>query len=258
MRKVNYDTHEIHYRVSGNGDPVVFLHGFLEDHTMWDNFAPVIESLGFKVILVDLPCHGKSRFGGEICTMSDMAKGVQGICQKESISNPHVIGHSMGGYVGLALLTLMPVKLTLLHSNFWSDPPLKQEDRNRVISIVEKNKMRLINEAIPHLFSPKNRLKCKPIIATLIEKAAQIPANEIIAATAGMRDRPDYFHLLEQYDIHIIHGDADPIIPTELLESELKKLTSSPAVEVIKNCGHMSIWEDSEALINSVKLILIK
>ena len=65
MQNINYKQTDIYYRVFGNGSPIVFLHGFLEDSNIWLDFIqPLKES--HQIILIDLPCHGKSRFNGEI------------------------------------------------------------------------------------------------------------------------------------------------------------------------------------------------
>src|SRR5690606_26597669 len=105
----------------------------MEDSSVWDRLHPVFAEDGYCVITMDLPCHGKSRFNGEICEMTEMAEAVFAILYKFKFFNPIVIGHSMGGYVGLELMKLMACRLILLHSNFWEDPPEKKNDRNRVI-----------------------------------------------------------------------------------------------------------------------------
>jgi pimeloyl-ACP methyl ester carboxylesterase len=247
----------MYYRVAGKGNPVIFLHGFLENSSMWSGVAPEFERLGFKTILVDLPCHGESRFDGEICSMAFMAEGVSAICDAEGVEKPIVFGHSMGGYVGLELLKLRPIQLTLVHSNFWDDPFEKKQDRDRVVTIVEQNKMRLINEAIPNLFATKNRAQCEKNILDLIENAEQIPSNEIIASTKGMRDRMHNGELLNQFNIKIIHGSLDTVVKTAKLNDEVANLTQLPKIQTIPDAGHMSIWEKPTALIQCLKNVVL-
>ena len=257
MRSVLYNNSTIFYRVSGLGNPVIFLHGFLENHSIWNTIATEIETLGFKVVLIDLPCHGKSRFDGSICSMQFMAKAVQKIMAEEKISNPFIFGHSLGGYVALEIAKLTPIKLTLVHSNFWADSENKKIDRNRVVSIVEKNKSRLLNEAIPNLFAEVNRKKCLPTINQLISDAEIIPANEIIACTRGMRDRLDNKAIVEKTAINCIQGDLDTVVKPEIMQQQLKKISHNVNLITIKNCGHMSIWESRNQLISCIKTIVI-
>jgi len=57
MKIVKHLNTTIHYNVLGEGRPLVFLHGFLEDSTMWIEFVKPLAQK-YKVILIDLPCHG--------------------------------------------------------------------------------------------------------------------------------------------------------------------------------------------------------
>ncbi len=258
MLKLTSGKYTLHYRVSGQGNPVFLLHGFLEDHTMWESIVPSLVKQGCIVYVFDLPCHGLSRFSGEICEIDEVASVLASFCTNEKIINPSVFGHSMGGYIGLSLLEKMPIRLTLVHSNFWEDSPTKKEDRNRVVDAIKKYKTRFIQEAIPNLFAPQNKVKCAPYIKTLIQRATQLNPSEISAATRGMRDRTEKYELMNKHEVMLIQGEDDPIIPTNLLTTELDKLKRQPQCFIIRSCGHMSIWEDPEKLINLMNTIIFR
>ncbi|MBD3638134.1 MAG: alpha/beta hydrolase [Crocinitomicaceae bacterium] len=246
----------LNYDIYGQGQPLLFLHGFLEDSSIWSEVWPEFKKKGFKVITVDLPCHGESRFTGDKCEMTYMAEQVYNILQIFKVEKPIIVGHSLGGYVGLELLKLIDSKLILLHSNFWEDPPEKKRDRDRVINIVRSGTELFIREAIPGLFAEGNRTKCQPDIDRLIRDALRIPAEEVAAATAGMRDRKAHYKTMESGNVSLIHGENDPIIPTDVLEKELKKLKHAPAVVTLSNCGHMSIWENRDGLIKAIEQLV--
>jgi pimeloyl-ACP methyl ester carboxylesterase len=257
MHKFETDTLILHYNSSGLGPKtLLFLHGFLEDHSMWNTIYPEFVNAGFRCITIDLPCHGLSRFEGHSCPMNEIAACIQQLLEHLQIPHVTIIGHSMGGYVGLELLRLGPHKLVLLHSNFWADSESKKGDRNRVIEIVKKNKDLFLREAIPGLFAPENRVRCAQDIGVLIEKAMRIPAVEIAAATAGMRDRRSSYDVFETHKVRMIQGETDPIVPREILEKECRNLPSPVVVNWIKNCGHMSIWEQPAELIQVLGLIV--
>jgi pimeloyl-ACP methyl ester carboxylesterase len=254
MKSFSFGEQTVFYQIYGSGEPLILLHGFMEDSSMWDSILSELQD--YKVITVDLPCHGLSRFNEEKCSMALMANAVHELLAELRIENPTIIGHSMGGYVGLELSKLRDIQLVLLHSNFWEDPESKKNDRNRVIEIVKQNKELFIREAIPGLFAPRNLESCKDNIKDLIQKAKQIPAGEIAAVTAGMRDRSANYQMVDQGNVSIIHGDLDPIILTTTLLDELGNLDSLPQVIQIENCGHMSIWEAPEALLAAIKKAL--
>ena len=190
--------------------------------------------------------------------MIHMAEEVINLLNENDIKTPYLIGHSMGGYVGLEVLKLVKAKLILLHSNFWSDPEEKKQDRNRVIEVVKRNSSLFVKEAIPALFAEANIDKCQTAIKSLIKQANQISIEEIVAATVGIRDRLDNRQVMEENDIGIIHGAEDPVIPTLKLMAETSTLASKVEIVTIENSGHMSIWEAKVALIESIKRLLIE
>lgn len=255
MAFLNIENTKVNYWVSGQGDPLVFLHGFLEDSSMWDEIIKAFPN--HKLLTIDLPCHGQSRFNGDECSMDFMAQCVDLILTHEKINEPHVFGHSMGGYVGLELTKWRPLKkVVLVHSNFWSDSDLKKKERDQVIQIVQKKKAVFISQSIPHLFYKKNKEKCQENINWLVAKACELPTEEIIAATRGLRDREENYDAMEVFPVEMIHGDNDPIIPNSRLMDELAKLKRQVKVYEMPETGHMSIWENPDELIQIMKMTL--
>ena len=132
----------LNYKQFGEGETVVFLHGFLESISMWENLS--LESIHFQSILIDLPGHGKSKNedNSPIPSMDYMANRVIDTLNQLGIKKYNVVGQSMGGYVALVLKKIDErcEKVVLLNSNFWGDSIEKQKDRVRVADIVFKNK----------------------------------------------------------------------------------------------------------------------
>lgn len=256
MKTFCYSNIKLKYRVSGKGNPVFFLHGFLESHSIWDHLFPAIETLGFTCYRFDLPGHGETNLVGENCSMHFMAELIVQFCFEQKIKNPVIFGHSMGGYVGLEIAKLMPIKLTLVHSNFWEDSPAKKENRNRAIRVIKANKNLFINEVIPNLFQAHNRSNYAVEIGELKRVAKKMSARAICACTEGMRDRIDNATVLSTQTVHLIHGENDLTVPSEKLHEELAKLSCKPKLYVVKNCGHMGMWESPKALINYMKMIV--
>ena len=111
----------LNYRVVGNGYPVVFLHGFLESISMWEYLSL---SQNNQKILIDLPGHGTSDFTKTtLFSMQSVAKEVKRVIDELNIQEYHLVGHSMGGYIGIELMKIdvRCDKLILLNSNFSED-----------------------------------------------------------------------------------------------------------------------------------------
>ena len=77
---VEYKDTFIRYTDEGYGDPVVFLHGYLESLEIWDGFAGEL-SADYRVICVDLPGHGRSGMFSTVDTMAIMADSVKHVLE---------------------------------------------------------------------------------------------------------------------------------------------------------------------------------
>jgi len=234
----------LNYRIIGDGYPVLFLHGFLESLEMWEYFS--FEN-HFQCILLDLPGHGKSvEFIDASKSMLSMAKEVEKVINALEITEYALVGHSMGGYVGLELLKLDQrcEKLVLLNSNFWQDSDLKREDRKRVASIVNHNKNLFLYEAIPNLFrNPENH---DSEIKSIIKTAKNMQAETIGLVSMAMAERNGFEQVLSVLDerLLIVQGEFDSIVPKEKMKEEL---TLFPTIEVrYVNSGHMAHIEETE------------
>ncbi|MDX2362029.1 MAG: alpha/beta hydrolase [Crocinitomicaceae bacterium] len=250
-------TEILNYRVSGNGHPVVFLHGFLESKSMW-RYLDFTDNI--LAIQVDLPGHGAAiNLETERSSMLEMAKYTKHLIETAmdgKLSNYALVGHSMGGYVGLELMKLDPNcdKVILLNSNFWADNTQKKQDRKRVADIVQKNKKLFLYEAIPNLFyHPEEHTK---EVQSLIKEAMEIPAQAIADVSIAMSQREDNSDLVRKRadDICIIQGSEDAIVPVELTKSAIDT-TQARYVEV-KGSGHMAHIEQPEAVIRIIQDLL--
>ena len=119
----------------GTGPAVLFLHGFLESSSMWAYLD--LEKLESQCVFIDLPGHGNSPLLNELPpSIERMAEKVLEVVNELNLQSYSIVGHSMGGYVGLQLIQKdkRAKRLVLLNSNFWSDPEEKKIDRRRVAS----------------------------------------------------------------------------------------------------------------------------
>ena len=85
----------------GAGTPLVFLHGFGADLNGW---RPLVGRLGSRrsLLALDLPGHGQSPLRGEI-TLDAFVEAVETALAQEEVRQAHLIGHSLGGAVAIAL-----------------------------------------------------------------------------------------------------------------------------------------------------------
>ena len=88
---------QIHYEIHGSGGPaLVFVHGWLCDHTYWDAQVPTFSG-DHQVVLVDLAGHGESGAGREVWSMEAFGQDVAAVVEELDLDQVVLVGHSMGG-----------------------------------------------------------------------------------------------------------------------------------------------------------------
>lgn len=239
----------LHYDFKGKGDKtLVCLHGFLEASSMWSDLG--LEKYA-RLILIDLPGHGKSTLD-HIDSMQEMALAVKYVLEKERVSDYDVIGHSMGGYVGLELKQLDPKceRLILLNSNVWTDNKQKNSDRLRVAKLVQSKKERFVSEAIPNLFQAPE--KHQEVVKALVTEASSMSSEAIGRASIAMSSRNDFTELVYsgELDVSIVQGAHDLVADMSRMEAIM--IQHLERFHVIDS-GHMAHIESREAVLEVLK-----
>ncbi|RYG24868.1 MAG: alpha/beta hydrolase, partial [Chitinophagaceae bacterium] len=101
---------KIDYSVSGNGIPVMLVHGFGEDKSIWNDAPQVLTSC--KLIIPNLPGTGNSSLPPGTPALESLAKALKIILDEEDHSSVIMIGHSMGGYTMLAFAEAFPAMVS--------------------------------------------------------------------------------------------------------------------------------------------------
>ncbi|MFI3327655.1 MAG: alpha/beta hydrolase [Rikenellaceae bacterium] len=236
-----------------NEKTIVLLHGYLESMLIWDDFIPSIYKSA-RIITLDIPGHGISVVNGEIHTMDFLADTIAAGLASLEVKSCTVVGHSMGGYVALAIAERHPElvdSLVLLSSTPNSDSEEKIEKRKREIELVKAGKKEMIAKVAPAAgFAPQNRTKTaiKEYIEDLKELVYITEEEGIIALLNGMIARKDQNEMLRNFKGKqtFIFGRNDEYIPVELAENIAN---NHPQAEVVwlENSGHMGFLEDIDA-----------
>jgi pimeloyl-ACP methyl ester carboxylesterase len=249
LRNLLYKNTTISYTDNGQGNAIVFLHGFLENKTMWKDYVSFFTDQ-YRVITIDLLGHGQSDCLGYIHEMEDNAHVVQEVLAHLKIEKATILGHSMGGYVGLAFAELYPAaikKLVLINSTAREDSPEKKTNRSRAIKAVKQNYIAFVSLAIANLFSENNRTKFTKEIERAKLHALKTPLQGIIASLEGMKIRKDRETLLQKnlFPVLLVLGKKDPVLNYEETISQVEDTT---AELVSFEDGHMSPIENKEEL----------
>ena len=92
----DYNGHKVHYQVAGSGSKTIaFIHGWSCDGEFWKYQTPAFTN-DYRVILIDLPGHGKSDAPDIDYTMEAFADAVKAVLDHSGTAKAVVAGHSMG------------------------------------------------------------------------------------------------------------------------------------------------------------------
>lgn len=246
MQFIPYKDKNIAYSLHGRkGTPLVFLHGFCEDSTMWEDYIEPFED--HRIILIDLPGLGKSDPVDGL-SIQYMAEAVLHVLDALNIDTFLVIGHSMGGYVTMELAKLASnriVGLGLFHSHPFADTDEKKAARDKAIEFIESHGHQLfVKQFIPKLFVPEFARSHTFLIDKMIHRAARYSQEGIVGALNAMKNRKDNAAVLEAIDkpVLFIVGELDEAIPYEV-SIEQTHLPAVADIHILPKVGHMGMFK---------------
>jgi pimeloyl-ACP methyl ester carboxylesterase len=110
MARVDANGVGIEYEVTGQGRPVVLLHGFPDSGRLWRHQVPALAEAGFRVIVPDLRGYGRSDKpeGVEAYNLMSLAGDVIAVLADQGLDRAHVVGHDWGAALAWALASLAP------------------------------------------------------------------------------------------------------------------------------------------------------
>ena len=248
--KLAYDRH-------GRGTPVVFLHGYPLDHSIWEALVPQLENSA-DLILPDMRGFGGSEPVDAALhpyTVGDMAADVVGLLDALQINRAVIVGHSMGGYVALALAHAYPQRvlgLGLVSTQGLADPPERKAGRYATAEQVAAQGAGVVADAMASKLTANPEQI--PAIRALILRQ---PAAGLIGALKAMAERPDSMQLIQtfRFPVAIVHGLADALIPVDR-SREMKAFIPQAVLTELPDVGHSPMLEAPLQTAQALKKIL--
>jgi pimeloyl-ACP methyl ester carboxylesterase len=245
----------LNYLDIGTGVAVMLIHGFAEDRRIWDNVIPALDNC--RLIIPDLPGSGSSGLSKEI-TIESMGDALVQLLQHEQIKDAIIIGHSMGGYVTLAIAEKYPELVKafgLFHSTAYADSEEKKVSRKKNIDFIRAHGSKaFLKQAIPGLFGETFKKSQPGFVDQFIEKYKEFQPDALVAYLGAMMQRPDRTNVLinTSKPVLFIIGRHDVAVP---FEDSLKlcHLPSLSYIHTLDHSGHMGMIEDPETSINALK-----
>ena len=242
ISKANIDGVNLAYVRRGVGAPLVLIHGYPLDHSIWDELAPLLEH-DFDLIIPDLRGFGQSDVMEADDSIIDYASDLAGLLSQLKIKKAYLAGHSMGGYVALAFAREYGGRLAglaMISSQMAGDAPERKEARYATAKQVVEQGMAPVAEAMASKLSADPQLQefARGVIG-------RQPPLGVFSALYAMADRPDSSDIFAgfPFPVVIVHGDADELIPVERGRDMKAALPSAHYVE-LPGAGHLPMMEN--------------
>jgi len=253
-RRIGYDDS------GGSGTPLVLLHGFPLDRTVWDEQLPALR--GTRAIRIDLRGCGESEPSDGPALMEMLAADVAGVLDALQVERAALAGHSIGGYVALAFFRMFAERvagLALVASHVAEDAganPNAAPAQRELAAAREGLAQRLeaegtmeaaIESYLPRYLAPgvyRER-------TDLVERARALMARQDPGGCAqlvrGMQQRLDSHDLLEDVGVPalVIAGGADSYLDANALRATAAAIRGAQFV-LIDEAGHLPQWEAPE------------
>ena len=251
MQKIKINGFDLAFGRRGHGLPLVLIHGYPLDHTIWDEVSQLLEK-DFDLILPDLRGFGQSSEVIFTYAVGDLASDVAGLLDHLKIKKAFVAGHSMGGYVALAFARAYPERLAglgMISSQILADPPDRKEGRYKTAADVVEKGVGLVADAMVSKLSANQSVQSFAHGLIGRQKAAGV-----IGALKAMAERPDSSDVLAgiKTPVVIVHGDADALISVDR-GREMKGIASGAHYFELPGLGHMPMMENPQAVANALK-----
>ena len=236
----------IAYDDVGTGLPVVFLHAFPLNRTMWD---PQVGALvaECRCIAIDMRGLGESA-PAEPYSVERYADDVVGVLDALQIERAVFVGLSLGGYVAFALWRRHRDRvraLVLADTRAAADTRDGITRRRHLIELAEsQGSIAVANVQIAGLVGKTTREKRPDIYDATHRMMAQAPVEGIIGGLEALMARPDSTATCETISVPtlVVVGEEDAITPVK----EARRLQESipgSRIEVLQQAGHLSSLE---------------
>ena len=248
-------TPTLNFDIKGTGKPIVFLNGFYETREVWSQFITPIKSQ-YKTICIDLPGFGASQ-ALENTTIESVADTVYENLRSMKIDNFIIVGHSLGGYVALAIAEKYPDSISglcMFNSTAFEDNEDKKVMRNKTITYLQEHGVEsFLKPFVPPLFYPLTRKKFESQISEIIKNGLGLKSENIQAYVEAMRDRPDRTHVLKnaKYPVLYIIGKNDNAVPLQNSIDQCYFAEKSYNL-ILGNAAHMCMFEKEKESQNMI------
>ena len=248
--------------IEGNSKskPIIFVHGFPYDHTMWK--AQIEElSENYFCVAYDIRGLGESPANDGQFTMESFVDDLALIIDELKLDKPILCGLSMGGYIALRALEKFEEKLSaVILCDTRSEADNNEGKLKRAAAIKRINTEGLApfaKDFITNCYGDYYKQHHKEEFENRITKSSAfnpIGVKGSLLAMLGRNDTTEYLNKIKIPAL-VICGENDALTPPPVMKAMADKINVAEFV-VIKNSGHMSPIENPEEVNDAIEKFL--
>ena len=239
----------IFYEVSGDGPPILFVHGLGGTSNVWQPQRAVLSRL-FKVITLDLPGSGRSDRSERTYTMERWAEQIVALADHLALDKLILVGHSMTTLLAQKVAARYAARLTalVLCGPITELPPAGKDAFVKRAEAVQQSGMIAIADAVlAGALSPATR-EANPALAGLYRE--MLLANDPPAYAAQCLALVDGSARADQAQIKcptlILVGDQDAVTPLTNARA-IAAAVPSARIRIVPATAHATMLERPEA-----------
>jgi pimeloyl-ACP methyl ester carboxylesterase len=236
--------------VQGDGPPMLFIHGFPLDRTMWrDLIAPLT---GRRRVAPDLRGLGLSDVPESGYSMQEYADDMGALLDVLGLEQVAVCGLSMGGYVALEMMRRHKDRvraLILMNTRAEPDDDEARAGRDEMIQLVQRQgPAALADLLLPKLLAPTSLATTPDVVERVRTMITSSPATGVIGALSAIKQRPDSRPDLGAITVPtlVVAGREDQLIPAESSRFMADRIPDAH-LTMIAGAGHLSPMEQPTA-----------
>ncbi len=246
-----------HVEVSGEGFPVVLLHGFTGDISTWSECEEELKK-NSRIIKIDLVGHGRSSSPDliERYEMKSVVEDLRYILHYLDIDQADVVGYSMGGRVALAFALVNPTFVSKLVLESASPGLVTNEERSsrrvqdqQLANKIKQNGIDWFVEYWGNIPLFESQKKLPSVIRQRIKEQRKQNsikglANSLIGMGTG--SQPSYWEKLNEYsgEVLLLTGSIDKKFV--IVADKMSKCLKNSQWVNIDGCGHAIHVEQPE------------
>ncbi len=232
---------------------LVLIHGLGSAGTIWKTLIPEL-ILDFSVYVIDLPGHGDAPLKGDInLDPKSLAQDIVEMLERDhGVSEMHVAGNSLGGWIALEMANVAPRRVKsvtgLAPAGLWLAGPISKLPPSidaRILAKISQFFMPIAYHLPPlkalgyrkitHLWRELSYESCRDSVIAMARSTGFMPLWRAVRHQKFVSEIPS------DVDVTIVFGDHDIMIPKNIAQDRSVAPAHAKWIEV-ENCAHVIMW----------------